>query len=92
MGTPRVIEQIDILDKSFQTSDAPDLFVVLHRSEKPESYEWGEYLNLGRLRRLSGTQRYAIPNTINLAAKMEFFDELMSGIGLITILASQPRY
>jgi len=55
------------LDDSFQTSDAPDLFVVIHRSEKPESYERGEYLNLGRLRRLSGTQRYPIANSINLA-------------------------
>ncbi len=55
------------LGTEFNTGEAPDLYVLLHRSATPNSYKPSEYINLGRLEKLSGTQRYAIPNTANLS-------------------------
>ncbi|MBW4670169.1 MAG: DM13 domain-containing protein [Cyanomargarita calcarea GSE-NOS-MK-12-04C] len=64
------------LDKSFKTSNlGPDLVVILHRSDnvigstKPPSYplKKGDYVMLGRLKKFSGAQSYAIPKNINLA-------------------------
>jgi Electron transfer DM13 len=64
------------LDQSFKTSDSgPDLFVILHRSDnvigstKPPSYSLkkGDYVIIGRLKKFSGAQTYAIPKNINLA-------------------------
>jgi hypothetical protein len=64
------------LDSSFKTSSSgPDLVVVLHRSDnvigsnKAPSYSLnnGDYVILGRLKKFSGAQSYAIPNNINLA-------------------------
>jgi Electron transfer DM13 len=64
------------LDKSFKTSNSgPDLVVILHRSDnvigstKPPFYSLkkGDYVILGRLKKFSGAQNYAIPQNINLA-------------------------
>jgi len=54
------------LEESFTTAEAPDLFVLLHKSEVPGSYEADEYVNLGELQQLSGTQRYAIPDDVEI--------------------------
>jgi Electron transfer DM13 len=63
------------IDNSFKTSNlAPDLVVILHRSDnviastKPPSYSLnkGDYIILGPLKKFSGAQSYAIPNNINL--------------------------
>jgi len=69
-GTTRIViekgKRYLELDKSFSTQEAPDLYVLLHRSQNPNSYNQGEYINLGKLQRLSGIQRYAIPASVNL--------------------------
>lgn len=54
-------------DEAFQTDEGPDVFVLLHRSDKPESYRAEDYVSLGKLKQFSGTQKYAIPAEINLA-------------------------
>lgn len=64
------------LEESFKTSESgPDLVVILHRSDnvigstKPPSYPLknGDYIILAPLEKYSGTQKYPIPNNINLA-------------------------
>lgn len=59
------------LDGAFSTSDqGPDLHVLLDPSTKPpqsyQSQQAGSYVNLGKLQKFKGTQRYAIPDGINL--------------------------
>lgn len=79
-GTARIITQNGKffleLDQGFKTSNlGPDLVVILHRSSnvlgttKPPAYplKSGDYVLLAPLRQFSGTQRYAIPASINLA-------------------------
>ncbi|GBE92742.1 DM13 domain-containing protein [Nostoc cycadae] len=58
-----------ILDQNFKTDSGPDLFVILHRQNKPQIYGITEkdYASLGRLQKTSGTQRYAIPDNIKIA-------------------------
>ncbi|PSB32486.1 DM13 domain-containing protein [Stenomitos frigidus] len=79
-GTARIIAQDGKLflelGEGFKTSNkGPDLVVILHRSSnvlgatKPPAYplQAGDYLLLAPLRKFSGTQRYAIPATVNVA-------------------------
>ncbi|MBE9129065.1 MULTISPECIES: DM13 domain-containing protein [unclassified Coleofasciculus] len=54
-------------DEAFKTDEGPDLFVLLHREQTPKSYQADNYVNLGELQQVSGTQRYAIPAEVNLA-------------------------
>lgn len=54
-------------DSSFQSDSGPDLFVILHRQDSPKSYDKADYVSLGRLKKLSGQQMYAIPNGVNIA-------------------------
>lgn len=54
-------------NETFKTDSGPDLFVLLHRQETPESYNNSDYVNLGDLEKVSGTQKYAIPDEVNLA-------------------------
>ncbi|AFY41527.1 DM13 domain-containing protein [Nostoc sp. PCC 7107] len=58
-----------VLDQNFKTDSGPDLFVILHRQDKPQIYGITEkdYASLGRLQKTSGTQRYAIPDNIKIA-------------------------
>ncbi|MBD1908214.1 DM13 domain-containing protein [Funiculus sociatus GB2-A5] len=57
------------LDEAFKTNNGPDLFVILHRSEKPpvSGIKEEDYVSIGRLQKVSGTQRYAIPANVNPA-------------------------
>ena len=60
------------LDSAFSTSDqGPDLHVLLEPSLKPpqayQSQQSGSYVNLGKLQKFKGTQRYPIPDAINLS-------------------------
>ncbi len=55
-----------VLDQGFTTSEGPDLFVILHQSAKPKSYGKNSYVSLGKLQKITGTQRYAIPANLNL--------------------------
>jgi hypothetical protein len=52
-------------DDEFKTDRGPDLFVLLHRSQMPQSYQAADYTNLGKLQRVNGKQRYAIPANVN---------------------------
>lgn len=54
-------------DAAFRSDSGPDLFVLLHREAVPESYSPEDYVNLGRLQALEGTQRYAIPAGIDIS-------------------------
>lgn len=53
-------------DSNFRSDNGPDLFVLLHRSNRPNSYRNGEFVRLGRLQSTSGTQRYAIPADVSI--------------------------
>lgn len=54
-------------DEAFSTDNGPDLFVLLHSDAVPDSYASEDYVNLGRLQRIAGTQRYAIPANVNIS-------------------------
>jgi Electron transfer DM13 len=72
-GTVRVIteQQKRFLefDSSFKTDNGPDLFVILHRSDAPpeSGVKEKDYVRIARLQKTSGTQRYAVPENVNLA-------------------------
>jgi hypothetical protein len=55
-------------DKSFKANNGPDLFVILHRNQAVPVYgiKGKDYTSIARLKKTSGTQRYAIPDNINL--------------------------
>lgn len=56
-------------DGNFKTDNGPDLFVILHRSDAPpeSGIKEKDYVKVARLQKTSGTQRYAVPNNVNLA-------------------------
>jgi hypothetical protein len=56
-------------DKSFKTSDGPDVYVILHRSDVPPTYGIKEkdYFSIAQLQKTSGTQLYALPDNLKLA-------------------------
>lgn len=75
-GTARIVRQNGHryleLDSAFSTSNqGPDLHVLLDASERPpqayQSQNSGSYVNLGKLQKYQGVQRYPIPDAINLA-------------------------
>lgn len=57
-------------DAAFSTDQGPDLHVLLDKTvTPPQSYmdtEAGRYVNLGGLKAVSGTQRYPIPDEIQV--------------------------
>ena len=69
-GSARIVTEGDAryleLSEEFSTDSGPDLFVLLHRSETPESYDESEFVNLGMLEQVSGTQRYRIPDDVDI--------------------------
>lgn len=54
-------------DASFRSDSGPDLFVLLHRDEVPNSYNSEDYVNLGRIKEFEGAQRYAIPAGVDIS-------------------------
>jgi uncharacterized protein YcfL len=78
-GTVQIIQQdnqtLVEFGETFQTSQGPDLFVILHRSPDvigsttPPDYPIaeGDYVLLAPLAATSGTQRYAVPGEVNLS-------------------------
>ncbi|MEO0801465.1 MAG: DM13 domain-containing protein [Cyanobacteria bacterium J06642_2] len=54
------------LNEAFKTDRGPDLFVLLHKQEVPSTYAESDFVNLGRLEKVAGTQRYEIPKGTNL--------------------------
>ena len=51
-------------DETFSTENGPDLFVLLHKQSTPQSYSSEQYVNLGDLQSVAGSQRYEIPEDI----------------------------
>lgn len=61
------------LNSAFSTNEmGPDLHVLLEPSEKPpqkyQDRDLGRFVNLGRLQKFKGTQRYPIPDKIDLSS------------------------
>ncbi len=54
-------------DSSFQSNNGPDLFVILHRQGSPKSYAKANYVNLGRLKKVSGQQVYSVPKGVDVS-------------------------
>jgi hypothetical protein len=55
-------------DGNFKTDNGPDLFVILHRSDAPalSGIKEKDYMNIARLQKISGNQRYALPDNVKL--------------------------
>jgi hypothetical protein len=55
-------------DQNFKTDQGPDLYVILYRFEKPpiSGIKEKDYVSIARLQKISGNQRYALPNNVNL--------------------------
>ncbi len=73
-GTARIVTENGrrylVLDSAFRTSNqGPDLHVILDPAEKPPQMyqDPSRYVNLGKLQKFNGEQRYPIPAAINLA-------------------------
>lgn len=56
-------------DRNFKTDSGPDLFVILYRNGTvPVSgIRAKDYIKLGRLQKINGSQLYAVPKNVNLA-------------------------
>jgi hypothetical protein len=54
------------LNADFRTDRGPDLFLLLHHQANPQNYNSTNYLNLGKLEKFQGTQRYEIPADVDL--------------------------
>ena len=56
-------------DKTFKSDMGPDLHVILHRAATLPNggLKEPDYVTVGRLQKVRGTQRYTIPNNVNLA-------------------------
>lgn len=76
-GAARIVEEGGHryleFDAAFSTNDqGPDLHVLLDMTaQPPQGYDANtshRYLNLGKLEKFSGTQRYPLPDSINTAS------------------------
>ena len=55
-------------DRAFSTGEGPDVKVILHRnSNVPLNIKEGNYITLAPIKSFKGSQRYAIPENVNLA-------------------------
>jgi Electron transfer DM13 len=54
-----------VLDSAFMTDEGPDLLVLLHQEQTPQTYAQN-YISLGELKNAKGEQRYAIPDDADL--------------------------
>ena len=73
-GTARIVangkHRFLEIDSAFKTTNqAPDLHVILEPgATPPKTYSNpGQFINLGKLQKVSGSQRYPIPDSINVA-------------------------
>jgi Electron transfer DM13 len=70
-GNARIVNQngkrFVEFSEGFRTSSGPDLFVVLHRNATvPDGIKEKDYVQLARLQKTNGVQRYAIPENVKL--------------------------
>ncbi|MCJ8283423.1 MAG: DM13 domain-containing protein [Rivularia sp. ALOHA_DT_140] len=55
-------------DRAFRTGEGPDVKVILHRnSNVPLNIKEGNYITLAPIKSFNGSQRYEIPENVNLA-------------------------
>lgn len=54
-------------DQAFKSDSGPDLYVLLHKEDTPKNYKKENYVSLGRLQKVEGTQMYAIPAGTDLS-------------------------
>ncbi|MBE7382454.1 MAG: DM13 domain-containing protein [Leptolyngbya sp. SIO1E4] len=70
LGTATIIEEGGKryleFDEAFRSDSGPDLFVLLHKEATPESYSSDQYVNLGVLQSVEGSQRYEIPDDVSI--------------------------
>ena len=70
-GSVKIVESngqryLELLS-DFRTSRGPQLEVILHRNQRvPNSIRRQDYITLSPLKSLTGTQRYLIPNNVDL--------------------------
>jgi hypothetical protein len=55
-----------VFSDRFQTSNGPDLFVILHREATPQNYSESQYTIIGRLQKDRGAQTYNLPNSVKI--------------------------
>lgn len=54
-------------NEEFKTDNGPDLYVILHRNATvPDGIKEKDYVQLARLQKTNGVQRYAIPDNVKL--------------------------
>lgn len=56
-----------VLDETFKTGNGPDVFVLLHKEDNPQDYSEANYINLGKMQKTTGMQRYPLPSDVNPA-------------------------
>ncbi len=61
-------KQYLMLDQQFKSDSGPDLYVLLHREAMPKTYAAADYVNLGKLKQVQGSQMYEIPAGMDAAA------------------------
>ncbi|OKH49682.1 electron transfer flavoprotein [Calothrix sp. HK-06] len=71
-GNARIVNQngkrFVEFNEEFKTDNGPDLYVILHRNATvPDGIKEKDYVQLARLQRTNGVQRYAIPENVQLA-------------------------
>ena len=53
-------------DQAFRSDNGPDLFVLLHKDAVPQTYGQDQFVNLGDLQSVEGSQRYEIPEDVSV--------------------------
>ncbi|MEL6384399.1 MAG: DM13 domain-containing protein [Cyanobacteria bacterium J06626_18] len=53
-------------DAAFRSDSGPDLLVLLHKEAVPQSYSPDQYVSLGFLQSVEGSQRYEIPEGVSV--------------------------
>ncbi len=54
------------LAEDFSTANGPDVNLLLHKKNPPQSFDQGDYLTLGELKSFNGTQVYQVPEGVAL--------------------------
>ncbi len=54
-------------DRAFKSDAGPDLYVLLHRQGTPKNYKKEDYISLGLLKNVTGSQMYEIPADTDLS-------------------------
>ena len=70
LGTATIIEENGKryleFDGAFRSDNGPDLFVLLHKEAVPQNYSSDQFVSLGDLQSIEGSQRYEIPADVSV--------------------------